>query len=196
MDFTLEEALVVPEYPIWRLTVEKYHEMIQSGILTEDDPIELLEGWLVTKMRKSPAHTFVTHTTWETLEQLMPPDWHVNAHEPITTADSEPEPDIVVVRGSRRDFLESHPSPADIALVIEVADATLHRDRTLKLRVYANARITAYWILNLPERQLETYTDPAEAAYRQRIIYRASDAVPVIIGGQEAGRIPVRDLLP
>jgi hypothetical protein len=62
--------------------------------------------------------------------------------------------------------------------------------------VYTDARITAYWILNLPERQLEAYTDPAEATFRQRVIYRESDAVPVVIGGQEVGRIPVRDLLP
>jgi hypothetical protein len=103
---------------------------------------------------------------------------------------------VLVVRGSREDYPDRHPSPSDVALVIEVADAILQRDRTLKLRVYANARITVYWILNLPERQLEAYADPAEATYRQRIVYRDSDAVPVVIGGQEAGRIAVRDLLP
>jgi Uma2 family endonuclease len=196
MDFTLEESLVVPEYPIWRLTVEKYHEMIQSSILTEDDPIELLEGWLVTKMSKNRPHSISTQRTREALARIVPSGWYVDDQEPITTADSEPEPDVLVVRGSREDYPDRHPSPEDIALVIEVADATLQRDRTLKLRVYANARITAYWILNLPERQVEAYANPSEAAYRQRIVYRESDTVPVIIGSQEVGRIPVRDLLP
>jgi Uma2 family endonuclease len=196
MDFTLEESLVVPDYPIWRFSVGQYHEMIRAGFLTEDDPVELLEGWLVTKMPKNPPHTLATQLTREALGRIVPSGWHVTDQEPITATDSEPEPDVVVVRGSLRDYSERHPSPSDIALVVEVSDATLQRDRTLKLRVYANARITAYWILNLPERQLEAYSDPADATYRQQLIYRESDAVPVVLDDQEIGRIPVGDVLP
>ena len=152
MDFTLEESLVVPDYPIWRFSVGQYHKMIRAGFLTEDDPIELLEGWLVTKMPKNPPYTLATQLAREALTRLVPSGWHVTDQEPITTTDNEPEPDVVVARGSRRDYVESHPSPSDIALVVEVSDATLQRDRTLKLRVYANARITSYWMLNLQER--------------------------------------------
>ncbi len=197
MAFTLDQSLAVPDYPIWRLSVEQYHVMIDSGILTDDDPVELLEGWLVTKMPKTPRHTFSTQLTREALARIVPSGWHVSDQEPITTVGSEPEPDVVVVRGSLRDYADRHPSPQDIALVVEVADATLQRDRTLKLRVYASAGITAYWILNLPERQLEAYSQPSEeAAYRQRRVYRESEAVPVVIGGQEVGRIVVGDMLP
>jgi Uma2 family endonuclease len=196
MAILVDKSLDIPEYPIWRLTVGQYHDMIQAGILTEDDPVELLEGLLVTKLRKTPAHTFATHTTREAIEQLVPSGWYVGAHEPITTTDSEPEPDVIVIRGSPRDYPDSHPSPSDVALVVEVSDATLQRDRTLKLTVYANARITTYWILNLQERQLEAYSDPADATYRQRDIYGESDSVPVVIDGQEVGRISVRELLP
>jgi Uma2 family endonuclease len=197
MAFTLDQTLAVPDYPIWRFTVEQYHEMIRAGFLTEDDPVELLEGWLVTKMPKTTRHTYSTQQTRDVLAEIVPSGWHVTDQEPITMADSEPEPDVLVVRGSLRDYPEHHPSPSDIALVVEVADATLQRDRTLKLRVYASAGIVVYWILNLVERQLEVYSDPSEQGeYRQRVIYRESDAVPVVIGGQEVGRIAVRDVLP
>jgi len=194
MAFTIDESLVVPDYPIWRISVEQYHEMIESGILTEDDPVELLEGWLVTKMPKTPRHSFSTQQTRETLTGIVPSGWYVDSQEPITTADSEPEPDIIVVRGSPRDYSE-HPTAKDIALVVEVTDATLQRDRTLKLRVYASAGIAVYCILNLLERQLEVYGEPEGATYRQRRDYAATETVPVVIGGQEVGRVTVRELL-
>jgi Uma2 family endonuclease len=195
----IEKSLTVPTYPIWRLTVEQYHEMIEAGILTEDDPVELLEGWLVTKMTKKPQHSLATQLTSNTLARVVPADWFINVQEPITTADSEPEPDVTIERGNRRDYSDRHPSPEDVALVVEVADATLQRDRTLKLRLYAKARVTTYWILNLVERQLEVYTNPIgkdiEADYQQRRVYQESDVVPIMINGQEIARVPVREFL-
>jgi Uma2 family endonuclease len=197
MAFPLEKSLVVPDDPIFRLSVEQYHVMIDSGILTDDDPVELLEGWLVTKMPKNRPHSLSTQRTREALARIVPAGWYVDDQEPITTTDSEPEPDTVVVRGSREDYPERHPSPEDVALVVEVADATLQRDRTLKLRVYASAGIAAYWILNLVERQLEVYGDASEqTAYRRRVVYTESEDAPVVIDGREVGRIAVRELLP
>ncbi len=196
MDITLEKSLVVPDDPIYRLTVEQYHDMIQAGILTEDDPVELLEGWLITKMPKNRPHSLSTRATRETLARIIPSGWYVDSQEPITTADSEPEPDVLVVRGDPNDYLEGQPSPDDIALVVEVADATLQRHRTLKRRVYASARIAVYWILNLPERQVEVYSDPDEATYRQQRTYAATEALPVVIGGQEVGQVAVGELMP
>jgi Uma2 family endonuclease len=173
--------------------------MIRSGILTDDDPVELLEGWLVTKMPKNRRHSLATQLTREALAGIIPQGWYVDAQEPITTEDSEPEPDVMVVRGNPRDYIERHPSPAEVALVVEVADATLQRDRTLKLRLYANAGIPAYWILNLPEQQLETHSDPTGegegANYTQQVTYRASDTVPVLIDGQEVGQLSVQSLI-
>jgi hypothetical protein len=194
-----EKSLTVPTYPIWRLTVAQYHDMIEAGILTADDPVELLEGWLVTKSRKTPGHSFSKHMIWERLAEAVPAGWYIDAQNPITTADSEPEPDIFVVRGNPRDYPDRHPFPQEVALVGEIADTTLQRDRTLKLRVYANARIPVYWILNLPERQLEVYTKPTgkdeQASYEQRQVYAEADSVPVVIDGQEVAQLPVRDLL-
>lgn len=197
---SLEKSQVIPNEPIWRLSVEQYHEMIQRGILTADDAVELLEGWLITKMSKKRSHTLVTQRIRQTLEQLVPSGWYVEAQEPITTADSEPEPDITIIRGKRDDYLEQQPHSENVTLVIEVSDATLQRDRSLKLRIYANARIPVYWIVNLQERQIEVYTEAAgedeQAQYQQQKIYQEVDSVPLIIAEKEVGTIKVADILP
>jgi len=193
-------VVTVPAEPIWRLSVEQYHEMINADILTDDDPVELLEGWLVPKMPKKPPHSLTTELTREALARLLPPGWHVNGQEPVTTEDSEPEPDVAVIRGARRDYSERHPSPDEVALVIEVADTTLRRDRGLKKRIYARAGIQVYWIINLPENQIEVYTEPTgeteEPDYQRRQGYFPDDEVPVIIEGREVGRLSAREVLP
>jgi len=194
--------VVVSAEPIWRLSVEKYHEMIDAGILTDDDPVELLEGVLVYKMPKKLPHRVTTQMTREAIARLLPPGWYVDAQEPVTTEDSEPEPDIAVIRGERRDYLhlDRHPGPGDVALVIEVSDTTLRRDRGLKKRLYARAGIPVYLIINLPERQIEVYTSPTgeaeEPDYQQRQDYGPDDEVPIIIEGREVGRLLAREILP
>jgi Uma2 family endonuclease len=190
----------VPPDPIWRLSLDQYHAMIRAGILTDDDPVELLEGWLVAKMPKNPTHRAATRLARQALERLIPGGWYVDSQEPITLEDSEPEPDVTVVRGERRHYLDRHPGPQEVALVVEVADASLPRDRTFKKRLYAAAGIPVYWIVNLPDSQIEVYTDstgPAEQPdYRRGQDYDRSGAIPVVIEGKEVGRVAVRDLLP
>jgi Uma2 family endonuclease len=190
----------VPPVPIWRITVEQYHEMIRSGIIDENDPVELLEGWLVWKMAKNPPHVVATWLVRRGLETLVTPGWFVHSQEPVTTEDSEPEPDISALRGAIRDYLSRHPFPSDSLLVVEVSDSTLHHDRTFKKRVYARARIPVYWIVNLVDRQIEVYADPSgpgpDPDYRQHTDYRPGDQVPVVIDGREIGRLSVNDLLP
>jgi len=181
---------------VWRFSVDEYHKMIEAGVLKEDDPVELLEGILVTKMAKNPPHSLVTQLTRDALARLVLLGWFINAQEPITLADSEPEPDIAVVRGERREYAGHHPSAQDTTLVIEVADTSLSRDRGLKKRMYAAAGIPTYWIINLVEQQIEVYTDPSGADYFQRQDYGLSAEVPVIIGGQEVGHLIVREVMP
>ena len=84
-----------PPEPIWRLSVAQYHEMMNTGILDEDDPVELLEGWLIPKMPKNPPHMVTKGLASDALARLLPPGWHVNEQEPITTEDSEPDPDVM-----------------------------------------------------------------------------------------------------
>jgi Uma2 family endonuclease len=190
----------VPPEPIWRLSVEQYHEMIDAGILDEDDPVELLEGWLIPKMPKNPPHSFTTDLTREALARMLPTGWYVRGQEPITTEDSEPEPDVALIRGERRDYLERHPGPDDVALVIEVSDSTISRDRGLKKQIYARAGIQIYWIINLLENQIEVYTEPTgeaeEPDYQRRQDYFPDDEIPVVIEGREVGRLAAREVLP
>ncbi len=191
---------VLPPEPIWRMSVDRYHEMIDAGILTEDDPVELLEGWLVEKMPKNPPHRRATRRLRRTLERILPPGWLLDVQEPITTLDSEPEPDGAVIRGDEDRYADHHPGPEDLALVVEVSAATLQRDRTLKLRIYARASVPVYWIVNLIDRQIEVYTDPTGPAeqptYGQRRDYGPADDAPLVIDGREVGRVAVREVLP
>jgi len=179
------------------LSVDQYQIMIREGILGDDDPIEFIEGVLYQKMTKHPPHTLSTELTRVALEQVLPPGWFVNVQEPVTTLDSEPEPDVSVIRGTRRGFGGQHPGPGDVCLLVEVADDSLRRDRGVKKRAYARAALPVYWIVNLPGRQAEVYTGPAdEPDYRHRQDYGPAESVPVVIDGRELGRLAVADLLP
>jgi len=189
-----------PRPQLYRLSVDQYHAMAHAEILTEKDNVELLDGLLVQKMTKNPPHTLSTQLTRESIERVLPAGWFVNVQEPLTTAASEPEPDVSVVRGTRRQYAIQHPGPGDLALVVEVADSSLPDDRGLKKEVYARASIPVYWIVNLVDHMVEVYTDPTgpvnQPDYRQRQDFGPADDVPLVIDGQEVARIPVRDLLP
>jgi Uma2 family endonuclease len=197
---SVEITASVPQDLIWRLSVDQYHAMIQAGILTDDDPVELLEGWLVFKMPKNPAHRATTRLVRTALDNILPAGWYTDSQEPITLPDSEPEPDVVVVRGDTRQYLDHHPGPPDVALVIEVADTTLQRDRTSKKRAYARAGIPVYWIVNLGNEQIEVYTQPLgeaeQADYTQHQDYERLTMVPVVINDVEVGTLAVEALLP
>lgn len=189
-----------PPEPIARITVGQYHSMINAGILTEDDPVELLDGYLVEKMPKNPPHRVSTRKTRIALEKAAPPGWYVDSQEPITTLESEPEPDVTVVCGTSDDFTQRHPGPGEVGLLVEVSEATLQRDRGPKKRIYARAKIPVYWIVNLIDRQIELHADPTGPAeqpdYRDRQVYKPGDAIPVILDGREVGKIDVDAILP
>jgi Uma2 family endonuclease len=190
---------VSPE-DLMRLSVKQYHQMIDAGILLEGDPIELLEGWLVTKMPKKPSHRVVNRALLRRLEEQVPEDTHyVDAQEPITTDTSEPEPDISVVRGRPHEFLHRHPKAIELAMVSEVSDTSLDRDRGIKKRIYARESIPIYWIINLVELRIEVYTNPTgkgkNPTYRSRKDYGAKEKVPIIVDGKQVGSVVLEKLL-
>lgn len=194
------QEAAIPNHPIWRMSVEHYHAMIEAGILTDDDPIELLEGWLVHKMPKNPSHRALTLLVRRALERLISFGWYVDSQEPITTMDSEPEPDIAVVRGDTTDYLDRHPGPEDTALVVEVAEATLRRDRGIKKRIYARASIPVYWLVNLVNQTVVVYTEPDPAAsppdYQRHKVYRRGEQIPVVVDGAVIGQLAIDEILP
>ena len=201
----IPKPTAIPSDTLWRLSVAQYHTMLQVGILEEGDRLELLEGILVAKMTKNPPHRISTKLIREALENITPDGWYVDSQEPITLVDSEPEPDVVIIRGKTTDYRDRHPVAADVVLVIEVADSTLERDRTSKQRIYARAGIAIYWILNLRDRQLEVYTEPVSATseredhYGQCTIFAETASVSVFwldgSSDREFGVISVQALL-
>jgi Uma2 family endonuclease len=182
--------------PVWRFTVAQYHRMVQLGILTEDDPVELLAGWLVQKMTKNPPHRVATRLVRDALEAIVPDGWYVETQEPITLAESEPEPDVAIILGNTRDYLDRHPGATEVALVVEVSDSTLERDRTLKQIIYAQAGIAIYWIVNLSDRTLEIYSAPDDTGTYRTQQSIAEGAIAVIIAGKAIGNLEVKQLLP
>jgi Uma2 family endonuclease len=174
--------------------------MVHRGIIDEDDPVELLDGWIVEKMTKSPLHRTVTGLLREILQRVMPAGWFVDSQDPVTLAASEPEPDAVLVRGNRLDYLDRHPGPGDVALVAEVSDSGLSRDRILKKSIYAAAGIAVYWVVNLVDRRVEVYSGCTSSAsgadYARCDCYAVGESVPLVVDGQTVAKIPVGEILP
>jgi Uma2 family endonuclease len=187
---TLPEGLVP-----YHWTIEEYEALVKADILS-DDRIELIEGLLVEKMVKKPDHSAGSEGTWRAIHAALPPGWHVRIEKPvrIPNRDSEPEPDVSVVRGSHRDYRERDPDPADVALVVEVVRSSLAADRALAL-TYGGGRIPAYWIVNVLDRQIEIYFNPVDGAYPPPVIIPESGSVDLVIDGQVVAQIPAAELL-
>jgi Uma2 family endonuclease len=180
-----------------RLTVQQFDRMTAVGLITEDEPVELIEGLLVTKMSRNRPHIVAGKKGLRVLSTLIPPGWHVAKEDPIVASDwSKPEPDLAVVRGTAEDYLDHDVTAADVALVIEIAESSLSIDQNEMARVYAASGIPAYWIVNLVDRKLEVHTNPGPDGYQSSQILTAADEVSVVIEGREIGRIAVAEILP
>jgi Uma2 family endonuclease len=148
-----------PAISLARLSVAQYHRMIETGVLVEGEPLELYEGVLVEKMTEGPAHSFrITKIAQLLIRAIGDTAWQVRVQHPVSTTDSEPEPDIAIV--ADLDYSQCHPGPAETAVVIEVAGSSLARDRSTKQRIYARAGIPRYIIVNLADETVEVYSAP------------------------------------
>jgi Uma2 family endonuclease len=181
--------------PVARLTIEQYEALVESGVFTKRDSFHLVNGVLVTKVTKNRPHVIATEETRRNLERIVPSGWHVMSEAPVCLPpNSIPEPDVALVRGKPKDHAD-HPRPADLALIVEVAEASVSEDRMMAL-VYGAAGIPVYWILNLKRRQVEVYTLKQRGGYGKPRIFKAGHSVPVMIEGREVGQIAVIDILP
>lgn len=184
-----------------RFSVAEYHKLIDIGILTEDDDLELLDGHLVKKMSRKPPHDMGIDLFRETVSPLVVGSGRMlRCRQAVTLAASEPEPDFALVRGTARTFGGAHPTPAVIALVVEISDTSLESDREDKCPLYAAAGLPVYWIINVVDAVIEVYTDPDPAAtppaYRTRTDFAAGQSVPLVLDGVTVASVPVADLLP
>jgi Uma2 family endonuclease len=155
-----------------RLSVKEYHQL---GEYNENGKrTELIRGFVIEKMSKSPLHGTIASTLQEILISRVSSGFFIRREEPLTFSDSEPEPDIAVVPGQRRDFLEAHPKSA--ALVVEVAVTSPDADRTLA-EIYAEAGVGEYWIVLPLERLVEVYRHPEGSRYREMRTFSCGEEI-------------------
>ncbi len=147
---------LAPPLPIHRFSVEQYHLLGELGVLTPEDKVELLEGWIVEKMNHRPIHGCIVGFLSEWFRRQLPSGFLLQCQLPITTPRSEPEPDIAIVTGAHQDFRDSHPTGKDCRLIIEVADTSLEKDRA-KAAIYHSAGVEEYWIVNVGSQSIEQY---------------------------------------
>lgn len=179
----------------FRWTRERYDQAVEAGVFTTDDKIELLDGEVVAKMPQNNPHQIATGLVSDALRDGFGSEYHTRDEKAINlSTTSKPEPDVAVVRGSRRDYLKRAPQPTDAALLVEVADTSLIRDRFHKASLYAEAGIAEYWIVNLVDRVLEVHRDPAGDAYRTKMTLGPNETISPLARPETA--ISVADLLP
>ena len=183
------------------VSVEKYHELIAAGALTTADRVELIEGYLIDMAPIGPPHSCSVGKANRLFARVLPDGWHVRQQQPVTFLRSEPEPDLCLVRGEVEDYSARHPVAKDVGLLIEVAESTLAYDRDVKSRVYADARVRQYWIVNLIDRQLEVFQQPRAtrgqpAIYRKRETLGEEERFKLELDGKQLGVFRVSHLLP
>ena len=152
--------------PLWPLSVAAYRALGEAGLIPKKT--ELLYGLVYTKMSKSPFHTFLVVRLLRLLGAVVPPTHLVRSEQPITCPDSEPEPDISVVRGTESDFLAEHPHTAE--LVIEISVTSHEYDRS-KLRAYATAGVKECWFVLGPEQKIEMYRQPKDGQFTEHALH-------------------------
>lgn len=167
-NLTLTVELTAAKY--W--TVADYHRMNEMGILAPDEQTELMNGQIVCKASKGPSHVLALHLLSMALDTaLAEQPFFVRTQDPIHLDDwSEPEPDLAIAWGTVLDYVDRHPGPEEIELVVEVSDSTLKRDCEVKDKLYAQARITDYWVLDLTNRQLHVFRNPTPTGYTSHLI--------------------------
>jgi Uma2 family endonuclease len=150
-------------------TVDEYHRLIESGIIHEDEHVQLIEGIIVQTAPQKPSHARVLEGLTRSVVQSLAGRYRVRPQLPLTFIDSEPEPGLAVAALTSGDLEEGHPRTA--LLVVEVSEGSLAYDRSVKARIYARAGIPEYWILNTKEACAEVCRDPHPAAGRYRTAF-------------------------
>jgi Uma2 family endonuclease len=176
----------------------RYEQMIESGIFEPSDRVELLDGLLIAKEPQGSWHASTVSQVRAVLQRAFGPAYDVRVGSPVALDDmSEPEPDLAVVPGRPAAYRHAHPARA--ALLVEVAESSVHKDRALKARLYARAGVADYWIVNLEDRVLEVYREPVKESsgrwkYRSvRLLKRSATVTPL---ATPRAKIRVGDLLP
>jgi len=176
-----------------RWTRDEYDRMIAAGLFAPGEQVELIDGEILQVTPQGSFHATAIRLTEDALRAAFGSAFDVRAQLPLALDPaSEPEPDVVVVPGSPRDYREAHPTAA--LLVVEIADATLVHDRQRKGSLYARADIQEYWIVNLVDCCIEVYRDPLQGRYGSSRRYLPGDQITPLAAPES--KISVADILP
>jgi Uma2 family endonuclease len=160
-------------------SLQDYHQMIDTGLL-DDRKVELLRGEIIEMSPEGVPHSFSCRETGEYLRQLLVNRARISEAHPITLPNnSEPEPDIAILRLPAALYRNRHPQPEDIFWLIEVSNATLVKDLTIKKDLYADAGISEYWVMNLPESVLVVFRDLTASGYQSETRLQTGTIYPL-----------------
>ncbi len=179
--------------PVHRWTRQQYEEMVLHDIFQPGERVELVDGLIIDMSPQKSFHASTVCLVAEALQALFGAGHHIRVQMPLALGgNSEPEPDVAVVPGKTRDYVNAHPTTA--TLVVAVADTTLRLDRKAKQAVYARNGIAEYWIVNLKNNTLEVYREPQGDHYQAQTLLNSADSVYPLAAPDHG--IIVADLLP
>ncbi len=167
--------------PRRRFTVEEYEQLVQVGILADDERVELLEGELIEMSPINLSHVLAVNRLTHLLALRLAQRAVLSIQNPVRlTKRTMPQPDVALWRLQQDEYRSGLPGPEDILLIIEVADSSIEYDRGGKSLLYARAGIQEYWIVNLPEKVLEVHRQPREGLYRSILRLTTGDEVDLL----------------
>ncbi|MFL6277311.1 MAG: Uma2 family endonuclease [Blastocatellia bacterium] len=171
-----------PPVPVkyWTFTVDDYRRMLEAGILTEDDRIELLDGEIIEMSPIGDLHAGCVIRLTMLFTRLVSLSAFVSVQNPVRLDNySEPQPDLALLKPRADFYAQAKPTPADVLLIVEVADSSVQFDRTVKVPLYARALIPVVWLIDLNADAIEVYSQPAAGAYQQIQVMRRSDRLTI-----------------
>lgn len=161
-----------------RFRVEDFRRMTEVGILPEESGWEIIDGYLIDKMSIGSRHASTVKRLNRKLSLLIGDRAIISVQDPIHIDEyNEPEPDIALLNLREDFYAESHPTPEEVLLVIEVADSTVEADRTIKKTLYAEAGIAEFWLVNLKENTVERCSLPKNGNYRLAEILESGETI-------------------
>ena len=152
---------------LYKWSVEDYHSLIEAGILA-GKPVELLEGDIVQMSPEGIPHSYTNLSVADYLRELLKQKALISESHPVTLDNSEPEPDIAIVRLPRSIYAQHHPYPKDIYWLIEISDKTLNKDLNEKSVIYARNDIPEYWVIDLVNNKVVVFTNPTNRQYQSK----------------------------
>ncbi len=183
--------------PVYRFTADQVMRMDAAGLFGTDKRLELLNGVIYRKPPVNPPHASALLRLARLLGRLCGNAWAVRPQVPLLLSPkSLPQPDIVIAAGSLDDYDSAHPTPAETALVVEVSDSTLRDDLGEMMRLYADAGISEYWVVDVNARVVHVHTLPQPGGYAAVAVVGPAGTLPVTLRGQAVGSLPVKEFLP